>query len=136
MAAYFELMFTSDFCADAEPAEIAQIIRVSRAKNVAASLTGLLMFDGARFCQHLEGPEAAVRATVARIAADPRHSQFTQLHAGGNGRAGRFSAWQIGILMPDGPSPLLALGAMRGPAAVDHLLSLFRERQKFGMHVV
>lgn len=136
MAAYFELMFTSQFSADAEPTEIAQIIRVSRAKNVAASLTGLLMFDGARFCQHIEGPEAEVRATINRIAADPRHMDFTQLHEGSNGHAGRFQAWQIGILAPDGPSPLQAFDTIRGPAAVEHLLSIFRERQKFGMHVV
>ena len=136
MTAYFELMFTSEFCAGVETSEIPQIIRVSRVKNVAASLTGLLMFDGERFCQHLEGPEPAVRATVGRITVDPRHTQFTHLHEGDIDGARRFPAWHIGILTPDGPSPLLAFGAMRGPAAVDHLLTLFRERQQFGMHVV
>ena len=50
-----------------------QILAVSRRNNNAAGVTGLLVAGDKRFLQALEGPEAAVAATYARIAADPRH---------------------------------------------------------------
>jgi len=50
-----------------------RILRVSRRNNRAADITGLLVAGQRRFLQALEGPEAAVRVTYARIAADPSH---------------------------------------------------------------
>jgi len=49
------------------------ILRISRRNNSAVQVTGLLMFNGKRFLQVLEGPSAAVAATYARISIDPRH---------------------------------------------------------------
>jgi len=56
----------------AEP-DVAEILRTSRRNNAAADVTGLLLYNGRRFLQALEGPEPAVRAIYARVAADPRH---------------------------------------------------------------
>ena len=36
-------------------------------------MTGLLIFDGKRFLQYIEGGEHEVRATLERIKQDPRH---------------------------------------------------------------
>lgn len=49
------------------------ILRSSRANNRRADVTGLLVAGRRRFLQALEGPTDAVRATFARIIADPRH---------------------------------------------------------------
>jgi len=49
------------------------ILTASRANNPVAAITGLLVAGRKRFLQALEGPASAVRATYARIAADPRH---------------------------------------------------------------
>lgn len=51
----------------------ADILAVSRRNNQAVDITGLLIRDGAWFLQVLEGPVAAVPATMRRIEADPRH---------------------------------------------------------------
>lgn len=49
------------------------ILVKSRANNVRAGISGLLVVGQRRFLQALEGPTDAVRATYARIIADPRH---------------------------------------------------------------
>ena len=54
-------------------AELQSVLALSRRKNEAANITGLLISGGRRFLQALEGPEEAVAATFDRIKADPRH---------------------------------------------------------------
>jgi hypothetical protein len=49
------------------------ILATSRRNNARDGITGLLYFDGVRFLQVLEGPDAQVRAAVDRIRADTRH---------------------------------------------------------------
>ena len=49
------------------------ILTASRRNNRADGITGLLVAGKRRFLQALEGPDDKVRATFARIAADPRH---------------------------------------------------------------
>ena len=56
-----------------------QILAVSRRNNARVGVSGLLVAGGRRFLQALEGPPAAVLATYARIAADPRHFAVVQL---------------------------------------------------------
>lgn len=57
----------------AEP-DLAPLADHAAARNRAAEVTGLLAWNGVHFMQLLEGPAAAVEATLERIAADPRHS--------------------------------------------------------------
>lgn len=136
MSEIFESVFLTEFSADADPAEISRIVRVSRQKYAEAGLSGLLIFDGTLFCHCLEGSEAAVRPAVIDIEADPRHTCFRHLHRGFIGRTRRFESWYVGILAPEGASLLLAFETMRGPAAIEHLISLFRDIPKLGMQVL
>jgi hypothetical protein len=55
------------------------ILATSRRNNERLGVSGLLVAGGRRFLQALEGPPAAVLATYARIAADPRHFAVVQL---------------------------------------------------------
>ncbi|SFR83550.1 BLUF domain-containing protein [Sphingomonas jatrophae] len=50
-----------------------QILAASRSRNLAAGITGLLVHDGSRFLQALEGKCDAVQAIYASIKRDPRH---------------------------------------------------------------
>lgn len=50
-----------------------EILSASRINNRRVGVSGLLVASDRRFLQALEGPTDAVRATFARIAADPRH---------------------------------------------------------------
>jgi hypothetical protein len=49
------------------------VLAASRRNNRRADISGLLIAGQRRFLQALEGPAEAVRATYARISADPRH---------------------------------------------------------------
>ncbi|KQR87969.1 BLUF domain-containing protein [Sphingomonas sp. Leaf343] len=49
------------------------ILTVSRLRNGTDGITGLLLADGTRYLQALEGEADAVRACYARIAQDDRH---------------------------------------------------------------
>ena len=52
---------------------VADILKASRRNNAAAGVTGLLLHDGRRFLQALEGETAMVNRTYERIKADQRH---------------------------------------------------------------
>lgn len=49
------------------------ILKVSQRNNARDAITGLLMFDGKRFLQALEGHEALIERAFDRIRDDPRH---------------------------------------------------------------
>lgn len=59
--------------------DVEGILEVSRANNSRHQVTGLLIFDGKRFLQALEGPLDTVEATFARIALDSRHRGLVKL---------------------------------------------------------
>lgn len=56
---------------DGDP--LATIERHAVQRNAREDLSGLLLYDGVRFLQVIEGPAAVVDAAFKRIAADPRH---------------------------------------------------------------
>ncbi|RVT90406.1 BLUF domain-containing protein [Sphingomonas crocodyli] len=55
------------------------ILETSRRNNSHAGLTGLLVFDGTRFLQALEGDQIPVEDTYLRICADTRHRAVVEL---------------------------------------------------------
>jgi len=62
------------------PAEaIDEILSVSRRNNHADGITGLLLYDGYRFLQALEGEPHRVQRAYERIKADPRHRAVVML---------------------------------------------------------
>lgn len=58
---------------------VSDILKASRNNNAAAGVTGLLLHDGRRFLQALEGETAMVNRTYERIKADPRHRAIVLL---------------------------------------------------------
>ena len=75
--------------------DLALLLALSRTNNEPRGLTGLLLHRDGQFMQALEGPERAVRATLARIAADPRHTGVWIL-AEEPIVARRFGSWSMG----------------------------------------
>jgi len=60
-------------------ADLAQLLAQSRTANERNDVTGMLLFRNGYFLQLLEGPDAAVRAKMATIKGDPRHTKVTML---------------------------------------------------------
>jgi hypothetical protein len=113
--AMLRLIYISTARAVVTPAELDGILAVSRRNNALAGVTGLLVVGGRRFLQALEGPEAAVTETFARIGRDPRHFAVVTLrHDIIATRA--FPDWSMGYRRGDAIGEAAAL-----PAIVDAL---------------
>ena len=75
-------------------ADLLALLAQSRARNAAAGLTGMLLYNGGNFMQVLEGPEEAVNALYAKIGRDPRHSGLMTLLRGPLA-ARQFADWSM-----------------------------------------
>ncbi|TVV72556.1 BLUF domain-containing protein [Sphingomonas solaris] len=67
------ICYTSQATDAGNPGQLLAITEASWELNRLAGITGLLLFDGRRFLQALEGPDAAVADCYGRIARDERH---------------------------------------------------------------
>ncbi|HEL3813308.1 TPA: BLUF domain-containing protein [Stenotrophomonas maltophilia] len=69
--------------------------------NESANVTGTLLFDGTRFLQYLEGPEAGViNGAYRRILAAGSHSGVVELNRGRVGRR-QFPHWRMCCVRED-----------------------------------
>ena len=60
----------------------AEICRAARRRHLIGNVSSVLLFDGQRFCQWLQGEPASVEVLMRRIAQDTRHTAVcTRLHA-------------------------------------------------------
>ena len=73
---------------------IEEILATSRRNNRVQGLTGLLIYDGKRFLQYLEGEEGSVRDAIARIRADERHYALVVLSERQTARR-QFAEWSM-----------------------------------------
>ena len=69
----FQLIYISTARPDVDQHEVGRILGSARRRNHADRITGLLVFDGKRFLQALEGDRGLVEDCYARIRKDPRH---------------------------------------------------------------
>ena len=69
----------STMAANESPAEIDDIVAVSRVRNGDLAVTGALIYSGAYFAQVLEGPDHAVAELMTSITKDRRHRDVTTM---------------------------------------------------------
>jgi hypothetical protein len=67
------LTYTSRARLDLTAADVGAIHRTARHLNALDGVTGLLVFDGSRFLQIVEGAAEAIDDLLARLRRDPRH---------------------------------------------------------------
>jgi len=70
------LAYTSRARLDLGEDDLRDIHQVARHLNALDGITGLLLFDGIRFMQIIEGASEAIDNLVGRLRADDRHSAF------------------------------------------------------------
>jgi hypothetical protein len=68
------LAYTSRARLDLSAGDLADIHDTARHLNALDGITGLLVFDGTRFLQIVEGSEEAVDSLLERLRSDERHS--------------------------------------------------------------
>lgn len=113
----YEVLYVSTLSIDQPLSAIAAIASRARVNNRARGITGLLVFDGSRFGQLLEGPEAAVRALMERIRDDPRHIYVEVLHDAPLPQR-RFQQFSLAFSTLEDEHALEKLESLRGPNAV------------------
>ncbi len=118
-----EVLYVSTLNAGQPISIVADIAAKARVFNESNNITGLLVFDGMRFCQQLEGERKPVMALLERIRQDPRHSNVEVLHhAPINER--RFRRFSLGYTTVDDVDALEKLEQLDGQAAMDFFVSL------------
>jgi hypothetical protein len=70
------LTYTSRARLDLSDGELNDIHQTARHLNALDGITGLLLFDGSRFLQIIEGSEEAIDNLAERLRMDRRHSAF------------------------------------------------------------
>jgi hypothetical protein len=81
--------------------QLLEMLEVSRRRNAACDVTGLLLYLSGNFIQLLEGAKEDVLATFARIAADNRHRGVNTLLNGACEKRD-FQDWSMGFERIDG----------------------------------
>ncbi len=73
------LIYLSSAGKEFTPADLEDVLAVSRRNNARDEITGLLAFHDSCFFQVVEGPDDAIEALMARICRDGRHSSILKL---------------------------------------------------------
>jgi hypothetical protein len=74
--ALFHLIYVSTAREELSVAELDRILESAAKYNAISGITGVLLYAGGTFMQVLEGGEAEIDETFARIREDPRHSSL------------------------------------------------------------
>ena len=118
-----EVLYVSTIAMHAPISVVGDIAVQSRAANQRIDVTGLLIFDGMRFCQQLEGAQKDVLKLMERICQDRRHTHVEIVHLGPLAQR-RFRQFNLGYATVEDEDRLARLEALDGPAAVSAFLAL------------
>lgn len=117
-SALYEVLYVSVLAPDQPLSVVAEIAGRARAANAQGDITGLLIFDGQRFCQQLEGPRKAVLKLIEQIRNDTRHIDVEVLHHGPlAGR--RFQTFSLAFTSVEDVDALARMEKLDGQAALD-----------------
>lgn len=123
MAAFHEFLYCSVLAPDQPVTSVSKILAQARSLNAQRQITGLLVFDGMRFCQHFEGPRVEVQGLMERIARDVRHAQVQVVYQGPLAQR-RYDGFDMGFAEPDEPDAIADLHLLDGPAALARFIAL------------
>ncbi|MCW2525736.1 MAG: hypothetical protein JWM76_596 [Pseudonocardiales bacterium] len=90
------IIYCSQSTSDVSPDELVALLETSRRNNEQASLSGMLLYCSQSFLQVLEGDDAQLESTYARIRADDRHTNLRML-MNADVSAPMFPDWTMGF---------------------------------------
>lgn len=123
MSAIHEILYCSVLSPGQPVGIVGRIVSQARARNAQHSITGLLVFDGIRFCQHVEGSRDEVMALMQRIAHDPRHHEVHVVYEG-TLAARRYQRFDLGFAQSEDADDMAGIHDLEGQAALDRFLLL------------
>ena len=117
-SAFHQVLYISQLAPGREYDTFTAVCRVARSRNGALGASGVLLFDGHRFCQLLQGPEDAVQMLMRDIAEDPRHERLAVLADAPAAPTELERHWWAGYCDAHELDVLDAALGVRGPAAL------------------
>lgn len=123
MTALHEILYTSTLAPGQPPRSVGQIVSQARSRNASRHITGLLVFDGQHFCQHIEGPRDELLRLMSRIEQDARHVDVKVVYEGRLDTR-RYQRFDLGYADVEGPTGLAELPHLDGEPALARFLAL------------
>jgi hypothetical protein len=123
MTQFQEFLYASQLAPDQPTQVVGQIVTRARARNAREGITGLLVFDGMHFWQHLEGPAEAVNALMQRLAADPRHVQMRVVYSGATTQR-HYRRFEMGLAQVEDGDGMSVMLELEGSEALAYFLAL------------
>lgn len=129
------VVYTSRVSKRIDPQALQALVSDAEAFNRAADVSGVLLFDGGRFLQYLEGPGEGVVQAYGRVRQAGLHTGIAEIAKGVTGKR-LFRHWPLKKFEVDS----IVLGSIaradwsgfvqgnRRPGAVDHLLDVVNGR--------
>lgn len=121
--ALHELLYFSVLAPNQTPTVVGQIVAQARRRNTERDITGLLVFDGIHFCQHIEGPRDAVLTLLESLQQDARHTDLRVVYESARTER-RYRRFDLGFAQSDGAEDMAGIGSLDGDAALQHFLAL------------
>ena len=125
-AQLYEAIYVSTIAPELAISSVADIAGKARMANQIKEITGLLIFDGMRYCQQLEGSQKQVLSLMEKIRHDPRHINVEIVHHG-ELDSRRFKSFSLGYTTVEDPEALERLEKLDGQAAVSAFLALLSQ---------
>ena len=126
----YEAIYVSTLAPGRPVSSVGNIAGKARVSNPIRGITGLLIFDGMRFCQQLEGMEQQVLALLEKVRHDPRHTNVQIVHHD-ELASRRFNNFSLGYTTVEDPQVLERLEKLRGLAAVNAFVALLSKVDSF-----
>ena len=120
---FYEVLYVSTLAPTFPVNVVANIAARARTLNGEQNITGLLIFDGMRFCQQIEGSEKEVLAGIERISKDIRHTNVTIFHHGPLAER-RFKSFSLAFTNTDDIEALSKMEKLDGQAGVTAFIDL------------
>jgi hypothetical protein len=103
---------------------VTRIWQSARERNERLGLTGIMVFDGERFCELLEGSAEELETVCRDIEFDPRHVGMRLLYAALVPQPRRLSVWRSGYCNGPELEAFDGPGGLEGEPALAAFLSL------------
>ena len=113
----YEMLYVSTLAPTAPVSAVSAIATKSRVANALRSITGILIFDGIRFCQYLEGGRDDLLSLLERISSDARHTGVTLIHHGPL-QERRFKKFSLAFVNGDDFEALTRLETLKGQSGI------------------
>lgn len=98
---YHAIAYASTAVAGLTTEDIDRLLIDARARNQIQRVTGVLLYDGSRFFQYLEGPDYGVSKIYSRIQESSKHARIEELF-NGPVEATYFRQWYMACSKTDG----------------------------------